>query len=129
MNDKNGAFVVFLAGMLVGGFAGVIVTLFTAPQSGEETRKQVRTKSIELRDAAEQTMDETLTTLRTAADDMISRTEEFRAQSQAAMAEAQKQWEAAIKDIKEVALEAIEESKATAEEAVAETVEVATETE
>ena len=37
-------------GLLIGGLAGTITALLLAPQSGEETRKQIREKGIELRD-------------------------------------------------------------------------------
>jgi len=49
---KNGAINVatFLSGVVVGGLAGAAVMLFMAPASGEETRHQLREKSLELRD-------------------------------------------------------------------------------
>ena len=37
-------------GLLIGGLAGTITALLLAPQSGEETRRQIREKGIELRD-------------------------------------------------------------------------------
>lgn len=40
----------FLAGMLLGGLAGVGAALLLAPQSGEKTRAQIERKSMELRD-------------------------------------------------------------------------------
>ena len=39
----------FLAGLLVGGLAAAGAMLLLAPQSGKETRAQIRRKSIELR--------------------------------------------------------------------------------
>jgi gas vesicle protein len=39
-----------LISLLVGGLAGAVTMLLIAPQSGEKTRKQIRKKSIELRD-------------------------------------------------------------------------------
>ena len=38
------------AGLLIGGLAGTITALLLAPRSGEETRRQIREKGIELRD-------------------------------------------------------------------------------
>ena len=32
----------FLAGLLIGALAGAAIMLLTAPQTGEETRKQIR---------------------------------------------------------------------------------------
>ena len=46
----------FLAGLLVGGLAGAAVMLFLAPQSGKETRAQIRQKSVELRDQTVKTV-------------------------------------------------------------------------
>jgi gas vesicle protein len=37
-------------GLLIGGLAGTITALLLAPRSGEETRRQIREKGIELRD-------------------------------------------------------------------------------
>jgi gas vesicle protein len=42
----------FLTGFIVGGLVGAAVALMLAPQSGEETRAQIRQRSIELRDQA-----------------------------------------------------------------------------
>jgi len=39
-----------LIGLLIGGLAGAATMLLLAPQSGKETRAQIQTKSIELRD-------------------------------------------------------------------------------
>jgi gas vesicle protein len=128
MNGKNGGSGSFFAGFLVGGLAGAAMALLTAPRSGEETRRQIRAKGVELRDTAEQTMDEAVATVKTAALDMSNRAEELRAQSQAALDEAQKQWTEASADIKKVALEAIEEMRTTAAQAIEETEKAATET-
>ena len=42
----------FFAGFVIGGLVGAAVALILAPQSGEETRAQIREKSIELKDRA-----------------------------------------------------------------------------
>jgi len=52
MNDNGQNFLSFLIGFIVGGLIGAAVALLFAPQSGEETRAQIREKSIELRDQA-----------------------------------------------------------------------------
>ena len=44
-NTKN-----ILIGMLIGGLAGAIAMLLFAPQSGQRTRSQIQSKSIQLRD-------------------------------------------------------------------------------
>ncbi len=42
----------FLTGFIIGGLVGAAVALIMAPQSGEETRAQIRQRSIEIRDQA-----------------------------------------------------------------------------
>ena len=49
----------FLVGFVVGGLTGAVVSLLFAPQSGEETRALIKDKSIELRDKAQVTAEET----------------------------------------------------------------------
>jgi gas vesicle protein len=47
-----------LIGLLAGALAGVAATLLLAPQSGEETRTQIREKGVELKDKVEITYDD-----------------------------------------------------------------------
>jgi gas vesicle protein len=42
----------FFAGLVMGGLVGAGVALLMTPQSGEETRSQIRDKSLELKDQA-----------------------------------------------------------------------------
>jgi gas vesicle protein len=42
----------FFTGLVIGGLAGAGLTLLLAPQSGEETRNQIKAKSFELKDGA-----------------------------------------------------------------------------
>jgi gas vesicle protein len=51
MSNQNSG-LLFLAGLVTGGLAGAGVALLLAPQSGAETRGQIRDKSIELKDGA-----------------------------------------------------------------------------
>ena len=59
MSDRNpiGAFVV---GFVVGGVSAAAAALLFTPQSGEETRTMIKDKSIELRDKAQHTYEETI---------------------------------------------------------------------
>ncbi len=50
----------FLVGLVVGGVSAAAAALLLAPQSGEETRTIIKDKSIELRDKAQQTYEETI---------------------------------------------------------------------
>ena len=59
MSDHN-EFGAFAIGLVIGGLAGVVAALLFAPQSGEQTRAQIKEKSIELRDKAQQTSQEAM---------------------------------------------------------------------
>ncbi len=87
----------FLTGFVIGGLIGAGVALVLAPQSGEETRAQIRDRSIELRDRA----DDEVRELRRRADETLA---EFRKQAG---------------EIQEKALKSLEEARAK----IAETVE------
>jgi gas vesicle protein len=54
-----------LAGILVGGLAGAVTMLLVAPQSGRDTRRQIREKGIELRDRTSEMMEDTMAQVRT----------------------------------------------------------------
>jgi len=56
-----------LVGVLVGGLAGAVTMLLLAPQSGKDTRTQIREKSIELRDRTNELVEDTLAQVRTSA--------------------------------------------------------------
>lgn len=61
-----------LAGFLIGSLAGAVTMLLLAPQSGKETRKQIRQKGIELRDDATEMMDDAVTQMQTSANKIVS---------------------------------------------------------
>lgn len=58
MSDNDNDFTTFLAGFLIGGLVGAGVSLILAPQSGQETRKYIADKSIELKTTAQETAEE-----------------------------------------------------------------------
>ena len=67
-----------LAGVLIGGLAGAVTMLLLAPQSGKDTRMQIREKGIELRDRTTELMEDARTQLRTNADRLtVSGREKF----------------------------------------------------
>lgn len=79
-------------GLLAGALAGVVTTLLLAPQSGEETRTQIREKGTELKDKAETTyadlqerLDSTATELRTEVEKLSARVEEALPQTEEAV--------------------------------------------
>jgi len=49
-----------LAGLLVGGLADAVTALLFAPQSGEETRMQLKEKGLELRNRTTEAVEETM---------------------------------------------------------------------
>lgn len=53
-----------LIGMLIGGLAGAVTMLLLAPQSGKDTRMQMREKGIELRDRTTEMMEDTMAQVR-----------------------------------------------------------------
>jgi gas vesicle protein len=53
-----------LVGMLVGGLAGAVTMLLLAPQSGKDTRMQIREKGIELRDRTNEIMEDSVAQIR-----------------------------------------------------------------
>lgn len=49
-----------MVGLLLGGVSATVAALLLAPQSGEETRTLIKDKSIELREKAQVTYEETI---------------------------------------------------------------------
>lgn len=56
-----------LIGTLLGGLAGAVTMLLLAPQSGKDTRMQIREKSIQLRDRTNELVEDALAQVRTGA--------------------------------------------------------------
>jgi len=56
------------AGLLIGGLAGTLTALLLAPQSGKETRMQIRAKGIELRERTTEFVEDTMAQVRSSAD-------------------------------------------------------------
>jgi gas vesicle protein len=54
MADQSSGGAEFFAGLVIGGLVGAALALLLAPQSGEETRAQIRDKSLEYKDRAEE---------------------------------------------------------------------------
>ncbi|MBE2221431.1 MAG: YtxH domain-containing protein [Anaerolineae bacterium] len=54
MSENNSDFGAFLAGFVIGGLVGAATALILAPQSGEQTRDQISSKSGEWRETGGQ---------------------------------------------------------------------------
>ena len=59
MDKRSSNPAVWFTGMMIGGLVGAGVALLTAPRSGEETRAMIREKSIEMKDQAVKSIEET----------------------------------------------------------------------
>ena len=57
---KNTSTLSILAGVLVGSLAGALTMLFLAPQSGKDTRTQIKDKSIELRNRTTEVVEDAM---------------------------------------------------------------------
>ena len=99
-NTHGGSFV---AGVLMGGLIGTAVALFLAPQSGEETRQQIRQRSIELQKKAEDTLNEARVKAEAVAADIKRRAEELQAQGHVVLEEGQRQLTQAVEETKKAA--------------------------
>jgi gas vesicle protein len=85
MSDNSNEFGAFMSGLLLGGIAGAITALLLAPQSGEETRKVIIDKSLEIKDKAIETVEEARLRAEKAAEDARQAAQEYtqKAQEQA----------------------------------------------
>lgn len=61
---KNNNISGVLLGVLIGGLAGAVTMLLLAPQSGEDTRKVIQKKGIELRDRTTDMMGDAMSQVR-----------------------------------------------------------------
>ncbi len=53
MNNRNSG-AEFFAGLIIGSLVGAALAILLAPQSGEETRAQIRDRGLEFKDRAEE---------------------------------------------------------------------------
>lgn len=98
--ERDGEFGAFLAGFLTGALVGAVVALLFAPRSGEETRRLLQERGIELK---------------TRAGEVAA---QARAQAEAALAEARRRAEEAAAEAQRRAEELrqrLEESRASPE--------------
>lgn len=76
MSDSND-FGAFLLGFIFGGLTGAAVSLLFAPQTGEDTRKLIHDKAIELRDLASESVEEARLRAEEAWEEAKHKTEEW----------------------------------------------------
>ena len=112
MSDRD-EFGAFLVGFIVGGLTGAVVALLFAPQSGEETRALIKDKSIELRDKAQMTAEETYARAEAAAKEARARAEELAHEAKVRA----EQLAAEVKERGKSAIEAVRKTKKDGSEA------------
>jgi gas vesicle protein len=81
----------FIGGFVIGGLVGAAVALILAPQSGAETRAQIREKGIELKDRAEDITEDTRRRVEEVSAETKKRTEDLRTSFQKALDETKKE--------------------------------------
>ncbi|MBX3049400.1 MAG: YtxH domain-containing protein [Anaerolineales bacterium] len=109
MSDRNGDFGAFFSGLLMGGIIGAVSALLMAPQSGEETRKLLRERGIELRDMSSDALEKAAAEARERADELTRLAREQAKDLRGRAEDVRTRGEAAIEDIRlrgEAAVEA-----------------------
>jgi len=115
MTDRSGGdFGSFFSGFLMGGIIGAAVALLMAPQSGEETRKLIRERGIELRDMGADALEKAAAEARAKADELTKMAREQAADFRGRAEQLMNRGEAAVEDIRlrgEAAVEAAKTPK------------------
>lgn len=101
----------FLTGFVIGGLVGAAVALILAPQSGAETREQIRQKGIELRTQGEETLGEARHRADAAAADARARAEKMAADVRLKAEEVAKQSRVVIEEQRAKLQDAIDAGK------------------
>jgi gas vesicle protein len=114
MADQNSGGAEFFAGLVIGGLVGAALALLLAPQSGEETRAQLRDKSLEFKDRAEEGVLEA----RHRAQAQMAHLQEQVTHLQGQVAGLQEKGKETLEKSKQTAAEALEKGKHTASEAI-----------
>jgi gas vesicle protein len=96
-------------GFLIGGLVGVIAAFLMAPQSGEETRAQIKDKSEELKDKAK-------TTIEDARSQIMNKSAEIKEKATETVGETRARTEQALTDARARAGETIQHLGSRAEE-------------
>lgn len=65
--EQSGRTLSVLSGLVIGGLVGAATMLLFAPQAGKKTRAELQTRALELRDQTAETMKDTITQVKTRA--------------------------------------------------------------
>jgi gas vesicle protein len=81
----------FLAGIVIGGLTGAAAAILLAPQSGKETREQIRQKAAELRDQTTASVEDAVSQVRSKAgqikDDVSEKAKDLKQQGEDVLVE------------------------------------------
>ncbi|NJN95827.1 MAG: YtxH domain-containing protein [Anaerolineales bacterium] len=114
MSEQNSGGIEFFAGLVIGGLVGAALALLMAPQSGEETRAQLRDKSLEFKDRAEEGVLEA----RQRAQTQLTSLQEQVTSLQGQVASLQEKGKETLEKGKQTATEAITRGKETVSQAL-----------
>lgn len=102
MSERSGGdFGSYFSGFLMGGIIGAAVALLMAPQSGEETRKLIRERGIELYDKGEEVLEKAAAEARTRADELTKMAREQATELRGRADQLRARGEAAVEDIRQ----------------------------
>jgi gas vesicle protein len=116
MSDNSNEFGAFMSGLLLGGIAGAITALLLAPQSGEETRKVIIDKSLELKDKAIETVEDARQQAEKAAEDARLAAQEYAQKAQEQAKKLQEQGRVILEEQKQKISKVTKSGKKEAEE-------------
>lgn len=116
MSDNSNEFGAFMSGLLLGGIAGAVTALLLAPQSGEETRKVIIDKSLELKDKAVETVEEARQQAEKAAEDARLAAQEYTQKAQEQAKKLQEQGRVILEEQKQKLTKVTKGGKKAAEE-------------
>lgn len=118
MANGNGDSGAFMVGFVMGALVGAAAAILMAPQSGEETRRQIREKGVELKSQAEDELRAAIARAEEAAEQARARITELQAELEARGVEmvedARRQVSAQADEIKGRVSEAVEQGKVAA---------------
>ena len=115
MSDRDD-FGIFLVGFIVGGVSGAITALLLAPQSGEETRTFIKDKTIELRDSATATVEETIEKAEKTATEAINKAEKLIEDAKKRAKEVAEQGQVMLEESKDKVSSAVKKTTKASEE-------------
>lgn len=108
-NDRNSASVGFLSGMVIGAFAGAVIALMLAPQTGEETRELILGKAQEAKGKALDLASDLRDLASQLAEDLRKQADELAKKSRSAYEQVAKRADSAVQTGREAAKAKLDE--------------------